>query len=235
MPINEKTGKADRSKTKAEDILEYQISQLEKLMGKRPVPGNGQKDLLGSGASPSTMLSALELDSPSSCSPKALEPPITAAAQAPSAAFVAEVPPAPKKTRMALPTPCVSAPQDTATLSAVAFPPPPAAAHAQAHGHAGPRAPGPAHVHHPEPSSAPSTSPTHTPVPAPTPAPTHAPSPSPSPAPAPIPAPTSTPTLTSSLLLACSLTPPPGYSPHRALPASPALHVTSSTLSWPLL
>ncbi|KAF8262500.1 hypothetical protein EI94DRAFT_1704730 [Lactarius quietus] len=138
--VKQRAGSSWQQPLSAEDYKFQENSARDvkmpaRTMGKCPACRNGLKDLLGSGASPSTMLSALELDSPSSCSPKALEPPATAAAQAPSAAFVAEVLPSPKKTHMPLLIPCVSTPQDSATLSAVALPPPPATAHASAHGH----------------------------------------------------------------------------------------------------
>lgn len=69
MPVNEKTGKADRSKVREEDILQYRIDQVKKRAGKQPVRRRRQVTEVGSGASPSTMLMTLDLETPSSHSP----------------------------------------------------------------------------------------------------------------------------------------------------------------------
>jgi hypothetical protein len=51
MPINDKTGKADRSKVSAEEILEYRIRQCEVRKGKQPVRKPFQRgEPSGSGA-----------------------------------------------------------------------------------------------------------------------------------------------------------------------------------------
>ena len=92
MPINEKTGRALRKKMSTLELFVYRLRQQAIRKGKQPARGPPQRDAgAGSGASPTAMLSAPELESGSSYSPaKASECPGLTGARKPR--FFIEVP-----------------------------------------------------------------------------------------------------------------------------------------------
>lgn len=134
MPFNEKTGKVDRTKTKASEILQYRLEQQQKRSGKKPDrrrrKGRGTP---ASGASPQMMKLSLDTGSPhspvaasESSGPAPADPPVPAAATDPSSSsFYVEVPALLKRTRQPLVTPLVAAisPVPTITLPPTLTPP----------------------------------------------------------------------------------------------------------------
>jgi hypothetical protein len=84
MPINESTGKTKRTKFTEEELWEFRMQQLRRVKGKQPDFRQQGAEASGSGASPSEMLSALELDSRSSHSPVDLPGPLGSARRPPS-------------------------------------------------------------------------------------------------------------------------------------------------------
>jgi hypothetical protein len=110
MPFNEETGKVDRTKTSASEILQYRLEQLQKRSGKKPCgkkhsgrkpnrrlrKGRGMPE---SGASPQMMQLSLDTGSPhspvspsESSGPAPADSPVPAAATDPSFPFYVEVP-----------------------------------------------------------------------------------------------------------------------------------------------
>ena len=134
MPFNEKTGKVDRSKTKASDILKYRLEQQQKRSGKKPDrrrrKGRGTP---ASGASPQMKQLSLDTGSPhspvaasESSGPAPADFPVPAAAtDLSSPPFYVEVPALLKRTCRPLVTQQVAAisPVPTITLTPTLTPP----------------------------------------------------------------------------------------------------------------
>src|ERR1700744_514442 len=103
MPVNKKTGKTDRRLLTAAEIFRFRVSQLERK--KQQTPGHKKPEKSSSKTSPSTMLSALALESGSSHSPPA-------ASDSPAAATASDSPAPPAPAAEGFPAPTqVAAPR----------------------------------------------------------------------------------------------------------------------------